>query len=189
MEQKNIIKCASCQAEIDTDRDGSYITRSGEEICESCEQSAWEYPCQVIEVVGGESTKYLWCSEFGYRNAEYFEEAEVEAIPEFKYVRTDGWRGYWDVVLGSGYKSIASGWSTGYYDDVQYKHLFNDLCDQIMEGEVFPPVKVYFAFAPTSNVFSTSSDIIIREADEEAFIGWLSDEMGIEIEDVKKALR
>lgn len=189
MEPTNIIKCASCQAEIDTDRDGSYLTRSGEEICESCEQSAWEYPCQVITTLRGEVDKYLWCSEFGYRDTEYFEEAECEAVPEFKYVRTDGWRGYWDVQLGSGYTNLASGWSTGYWEDVPWKHKFNDLVDEVLGGKLECPYEIIFAFAPTSNVFSTSSDVICRESDVESITQWLCDEAGISIDELKQSLK
>ena len=189
METTNIIKCASCQAEIDIDREHSYITLSGEEVCESCEQSAWEYPCQVITTLRGEVDKYIWCQDFGYRDTEYYEEAHSEAIPRFKYVRIDGWRGYWDVELGSGYTQLASGWSTGDWDDVPWKHKFNRLVDAVLEGRLECPYEIVFAFAPTSNVFSTSSDVICRESEVEAITEWLCEEAGITIDELKQSLK
>lgn len=189
MKQTNIIKCESCQADIDTDTDLFYTTIEGQDICESCEQYAWEYPCQVITTLRGEVDKYLWCREFGFRDTEYFEEAQSEAVQSFKYVRTDGWHGYWDVVLGSGYTNLASGWATGYYDDVSWKHKFNNLVDSVLEGRLECPYEIIFAFAPTSNIFSTSSDVICRESDVEGITQWLCDEAGITIDELKQSLK
>jgi len=187
--ENNVIKCACCSAEINTDTDCEYITKSGESYCESCEQSAWDYPCQVISVQNGESKKYYWCAEFGYRDAEYFEEADIDAVPNFKYVRTDAWRGYWDVEIGAGYTNLASGWSTGYYEDVPWKHKFNDLVDDVLSGELICPYEIIFSFAPTSNVFSTSSDVIVRESEIDYITEWLCNEVGISVDELKQSLK
>jgi hypothetical protein len=180
--------CASCSEEIG-ENDFIAINLKGESICESCEQNAWEYACSVITSHHGEIKKYRWCEEFGFRDAEYWEESDPNGVSGFKYVRTDGWRGYWDVVIAEGYTTLASGWSTGRWDDVSYKHGFNDLVENIQDGTLECPYELIFAFGLTSNVFSISSDVIIRESDIEKFSQWLVEEAGLSIEELQSTLK
>ena len=166
------------------------IDRHGEVICESCEQSAWDYHQTVTVVEDGEITKYIWCDEFGFRTAEYFEQDSPYGVEGFKYTRTDAWRGYWSPEIAEGYIDVASGWTTGRYSDVPWKHRFNDLCDMILSGDIECPVRVVFSFALTSNVFSVCADVIVRERDVKAFEDWLIQEAGFEsgIEDIRESL-
>lgn len=163
---------------------------NGEPICESCEQNAWNHHQSVFVCEDGESKKFIWCEEMGWRSAEYFEQEEPSGVETWKYVRTDGWRGYYAPILKDGYTDIASGWVTGRYDDVRYKHTFNDLYDRIIEGEIDCPFRVIFAFGLTSNVFSVTGDVIVRESDAEKFGEWLIAEAGLEngIDDLQSAL-
>jgi hypothetical protein len=187
--ENNTIACHSCKEPIG-ENDFIAITLDGESICESCEGSAWDYCCTAIATQNGEITKYEWCSEFGFRDMKYYDSLEeIEGLDGFKYVRTDGWRGYWDSVVADGYTTLASGWSTGRYDDVAYKHKFNDLVDNILDGTLECPYQIIFAFGLTSNVFSVSSDVIIRESEVEAFTNWLSAEAGITIEELERSLK
>ena len=182
--------CKHCNTELN-ENDFVTIDRHGNDICESCEQSAWDYHQTVTVVEDGEAVKYIWCDEFGFRSAEYFEEESPRGVDGFKYTRTDGWRGYWSPEIADGYVDVASGWTTGRYDDVRWKHKFNDLCDLILTGDIHCPVPVVFSFALTSNVFSVSADIIVRKRDVEAFEDWLIQEAGFEdgIEEIREALR
>jgi hypothetical protein len=182
-------KCSSCSEEY-TENDFEAINLKGESLCESCEGSAWEYCCTAIVKQNGEVNKYEWCSEFGFRDLKYYESLEeIEGLDGFKYVRADGWRGYWDSVVADGYTTLASGWSTERYDDVPYKHKFNDLVDNILGGSLECPYQIIFAFGLTSNVFSVASDVIIRESEVEAFTKWLSAEAGITIEELERSLK
>lgn len=180
--------CACCEQEIN-ENDGIYYTQDDKPYCESCESGAWDYSNTVVECHQGENTRYIWCAEFGFRHTEYWEEVNPDGVDGFKYIRTDGWRGYWDPVIAEGYTTLASGWSTGRWDDVAYKHKFNDLVEGIHQGELECPCKVIFAFGLTSNVFSVASDVIIREKDLEAFQEWLCQEAGITIEELQNSLR
>jgi hypothetical protein len=184
----NTTKCTSCEAEIN-ENDFVALTQDGEEYCESCEQNAWEYPNTIYTMKNGEKTKYLWCSPFGFRNAEYWEEESPNGVEGFKYHRTDGWRGYWDTEIQKGYIPLASGWSTGKWSDVAYKHTFNDFVDDILDGTIECPYELIFSFALTSNVFSVSSDVIIKESDLDSFTEWLIQETGYNVDDLKKALK
>jgi hypothetical protein len=186
MKTKNTTNvCASCSQEI-----GEFIAVSlkGELICESCEQNAWDHPCSVITSHHGEIKRYRWCEMFGFRDAQHWENSDPNGVSGFKYVSTDGWRGYWDVVIADGYTTLASGWSTGIYYDVSHKHGFNNLVENIQDGTLECPYELIFAFGLTSNVFSLSSDVIIRESDIEDFSKWLVEKAGLSIEELQSTL-
>lgn len=180
--------CSQCNCEL-TEDDFIAYSKSDEVYCESCEQSAWDYSNSVLVVKDGETKKYIHCTEFGFRDAEYWAESSPNGVADFKYVRTDGWRGYHDPVIEDGYTTLASGWSTGRYSDVAYKHKFNDFVDQIAEGEIECPFELIFAFGLTSNVFSVSSDVIIRTKDLDAFTEWLAEYTGYSVEDLEYSLK
>jgi len=184
----NITECASCGAEI-TENDFVAYTLDGVEYCESCEQNSWEYANTIITIENGQITKYLWSSPFGFRDVKYWDAESPNGVEGFTYHRTDGWRGYWDVDIKNGYVSLASGWSTDRWSDVDYKHIFNDFVDDILEGKTNCPFELIFSFALTSNVFSTSSDIIIKESQLDSFTEWLIQETGYNVEDLKNALK
>jgi hypothetical protein len=93
------------------------------------------------------------------------------------YVRTDGWRGYFDTKL-HGLEVIEEGWVTGYPDEtVSYKASAAELYAALNDGEVDDlPAPLYWLFEPTSNVFSTACTV----ATEPEYIGairrWLADD-------------
>lgn len=179
-------QCSSCKEAVSEDY--VFYNKEGEHFCESCESDAWQYASSVVVAEGGEIRKHLWCSDFGFRDAEWWEESTPNGVEGFKYIRTDGWRGYWDVEIAHGYTTLASGWSTGRYDDVSWKHTFNDFVEKIAEGE-YCPYEIVFAFGLTSNVFSVASDVIIKEADLEGFTEWLGESLGITSEQLNSALK
>ena len=181
-------KCSHCERELD-ENDFCTFDKDGNDVCESCESDAWNYANSVITIHGEDKKSYLWCEAFGFREREYFEEESPNGVDGFKYVRTDAWRGYWDVEIAHGYTTLASGWATGSYSDVPWKHAFNDLVDRIQEGELQPPVELIFAFGLTSNVFSTSTDVIVRECDLKTLTMWLTLVAGISIEELEQALK
>lgn len=182
------IICACCEQEINENY-GIYYTQDDKPYCETCESEAWQYANTVVTVQDGETARHIWCQEFGFRDTDFWEESAPEGVDGFKYIRTDGWRGYWDPIVSEGYTSLASGWSTGRWDDVAYKHKFNDLVDSIQEGQLECPYKIVFAFGLTSNVFSTASDVIIKESDLDGFQTWLCTEAGITVEELKQSLK
>lgn len=181
------MNCKHCESVIE-ENDFYTDDKNGDPVCESCEQSAWGYANTVVVYNLSEKQTFKWCDEFGFRD-DYWEERNPKAVSGFKYVRTDGWRGYWDVIIADGYKTVAFGWSTGRWDDVPWKHLFNDFCESISEGEVECPFELTFAFGLTSNVFSVSSDIIIKESEMDSFLEWMSAELGYGAEELNNALK
>ena len=180
------MKCKHCKSVIE-ENDFYAYDKNSDPVCESCEQSAWGYANTVVVYNLSEKQTFKWCDEFGFRD-DYWEERNPKAVSGFKYVRTGGWRGYWDVIIADGYKAVASGWSTGSWSDVPWKHLFNDFCEKISEGEVECPFELTFAFGLTSNVFSVSSDVIIKESEMDSFLEWMSAELGYGAEELNNAL-
>lgn len=185
---ETLCKCSQCETELN-ENDFCAYDLNGAPVCESCENSAWDYANTVVTVHGNDRNVYLWCDTFGFRNRDSYEEENPSGVDGFEYKRTDAWRGYWDVEIAHGYQAIATGWSTGDYTDVPWKKAFHQLTDAIAEGEAEPPVEVIFAMGLTSNVFSMSTDIIIRTCDLQRFTEWMSEEIGITVEALQNSLK
>jgi hypothetical protein len=185
---ENLCTCNGCGKELD-ENDFVAINLEGESLCESCESSAWDYTNKVMIAHEGEVTNFEWCSDFGFRDTQYYEQCDPAGVDGFKYHRTDGWRGYWEPIVSKGFVDIASGWATGDYSDVPWKHKFNALIDEIQSGELSCPYKMVFVFGLTSNVFSMSTDVLVKEAELERFTNWLQEEAGLSIDDLKQSLR
>lgn len=183
-----LCKCSGCDAELN-ENDFVATNLKGESLCESCETSAWQYSNSVIVAHEGEVKTYEWCSDFGFRDCEYYEYSDPAGVDGFTYHRSDAWRGYWSPDVSKGFIDIASGWATGDYSDVPWKHKFNALVDDIQSGELSCPYKVVFAFGLTSNVFSTSTDVLVKEAELERFTNWLQEEAGLSIDELKLSLK
>jgi hypothetical protein len=99
------------------------------------------------------------------------------------------YRGYIAVDFEEGYESVANGWTTDRYDDVKWKWNFNDFMENIIKGELIPPVEVWFIFAQTSNIFSTAVDVVVRTHQSDTFLNWLADEAGLTRDELQEALR
>jgi hypothetical protein len=61
--------------------------------------------------------------------------------------------------------------------------------DNIIKGELIPPVEVWFVFAQTSNIFSTAVDVVTRNHQADTFLSWLADEAGLTRKELQDALR
>jgi hypothetical protein len=75
------------------------------------------------------------------------------------------------------------------YDDVKWKWDFNEFVDKVHGGELVPPVELFFIFAQTSNVFSTSAQLVVRSHQEQTFLNWLAQEAGLTKEQLQNALK
>jgi hypothetical protein len=185
---KTLCQCVSCEQELE-ENDFFAFDLKGNPVCESCEQSAWQYKNTIVSVHGNDKNIYDWCEEFGFRNRETYDEDSPSGVEGFEYVSSSAWRGYWNVIIAEGYKSIASGWSTGDYSDVPWKKAFHELTTAISDGNAEPPVELIFSFGQTSNVFSTTTDIILKESDIERFAHWVEYRIGVSIDDLKNSLK
>lgn len=86
-------------------------------------------------------------------------------IATSKWHATDGWRGYTEVAPQAGYKMLDSDWMTGDWgDDVSEVH-----GETATEKRLATLEKkhgdLFVIYTPTSNVFSTAIDVLVRDSE------------------------
>lgn len=189
-------KCNDCDHKIDYDMEYSKETLDGQILCESCADAVWEHPPTLISFghhEHDEGQKFYWSKEFGFVN-DYFEELwgdteQTLPINGFEYVRTDAWRGYWNPQIRKEFMTF-DGWSTGYVDEtIGHKAMLNDFLDDLAEQHNVLYFPIWVVMSPTSNVFSQSTDIMIKKADLSRFEDFLFDNYGITSEELQNSLK
>lgn len=82
-----------------------------------------------------------------------------------KYVSTDGWRGYNTVIAEPGFKLLddASDWTTGDWGDAISDMQGPDATEAKLKALEAEHGEIFTIFTPTSNVFSTGFDVLIRD--------------------------
>lgn len=174
IQEMTMKKCKCSQCETFVNCDNVYYDKSGDIWCEDCYESITEYLSTAIGIFpDGHKETYKFDEHFCFD--EYLGECEYPpCIKGQHYVRTDGWRGYQAVDFHDGWTQVSSGWVTGYPDDsTKRKADIAELYEQLYDGELTPPVEVWWVFAITSNVFSTACDIVCRSAELPILEAWL----------------
>lgn len=188
-----IQKCTECGQEINQDHDFYEYNSKDEIICDGCYDHHWESAIMVYEFDPNEESMRRLDYAFTLdktRDTDNYETFEGTPM----CIKGAGWegmgyRGYIAVDFEEGYESVANGWTTDRYDDVKWKWNFNDFMDNIIKGELIPPVEVWFVFAQTSNIFSTAVDVVVRTHQADTFLNWLADEAGLTRDELQEALR
>ena len=189
--------CDCCEQEIDQDLDFWSYDRNDEILCEECYNQAMDRSTviQTWSPQDQETKKYYYPHEIGKAFNVYWEEIysdddeHHQPVEDCKWVNSSAWRGYMDVEFKDGWKDIESGWATGYWEDVSWKHKFNDLVGKIIGENSDCPVMVSIVSSLTSNVFSQATSIVVRSKDEETFLDWLENEYGMTREELKTSLK
>lgn len=188
-------KCTSCEETYNED-DWCSFDKDGNQICEHCYHSMWESATQILtwSPQDEESKKFFFVPGLGKAFNQYHEEIWGEddhehlSIDDVVWKSSNAWRGYYEIDLSNGWMEIESGWGTGYWSDVPWKHGLNDLVEEIMNGHVHCPVRVSVISSPTSNVFSSSVTIAIPKREEKQFVEWLEVEYGMLRDELKRSL-
>lgn len=81
-----------------------------------------------------------------------------------KWHSTDAWRGYTEIVPEPGFKAVDDTWMTGDWEDAPTGHGESAVEAKLAELER-EYGQVYVIYTPTSNVFSTGVDVIVRDAE------------------------
>lgn len=188
-----IQKCTECGQEINQDHDFYDYNAGGDIICDGCYDHHWESAVMVYEFDPNEESMRRLDYAFTLdktRDVDNYDtfEGTPACIKGAKWEGM-GYRGYIAVDFEDGYESVANGWTTDRYDDVRWKWNFNDFMDNIIKGELIPPVEVWFVFAQTSNIFSTATDVVVRSHQVDSFMNWLADEAGLTRDELQDALR
>jgi hypothetical protein len=187
-----IQNCTECGQEINQDNDWYEYNSKDEIICDGCYEHHWESAVMVYEFDPNEESMRRLDYAFTLdktRDTDNYDTFDGTPMC-IKGAKWEGnYRGYIAVDFEEGYESVANGWTTDRYDDVKWKWNFNDFMDNIIKGELIPPVEVWFIFAQTSNIFSTAVDVVVRTHQSDTFLNWLADEAGLTRDELQEALR
>jgi hypothetical protein len=187
-----IQNCTECGQEINQDNDWHEYNGKDEIICEGCYEHHWESAVMVYEFDPNEESMRRLDYAFTLdktRDTDNYDTFDGTPMC-IKGAKWEGnYRGYIAVDFEEGYESVANGWTTDRYDDVKWKWNFNDFMENIIKGELIPPVEVWFIFAQTSNIFSTAVDVVVRTHQSDTFLNWLADEAGLTRKELQDALR
>jgi len=171
-------KCTWCDEDIG-EEDEMYLTMKGDKVCGGCFESEWEHASTIHKFSPNGHETARFTANFGTEETENGdfandEDAMPTPIESQKWVNSDGWRGYTEWEVMSGYEKITDGWITGYPDETTpTKRELGEYFEDLLEGKICPPVPIYWVFGVTSNVFSSASCIIARKGDREAIEKWL----------------
>ena len=187
-----IQNCTECGQEINQDNDWHEYNSKDEIICDGCYEHHWESAVMVYEFDPNEESMRRLDYAFTLdktRDTDNYDTFDGTPMC-IKGAKWEGnYRGYIAVDFEEGYESVANGWTTDRYDDVKWKWNFNDFMENIIKGELIPPVEVWFIFAQTSNIFSTAVDVVVRTHQSDTFLNWLADEAGLTRDELQEALR
>jgi hypothetical protein len=187
-----IQNCTECGQEINQDNDWYEYNSKDEIICDGCYEHHWESAVMVYEFDPNEESMRRLDYAFTLdktRDTDNYDTFDGTPMC-IKGAKWEGnYRGYIAVDFEERYESVANGWTTDRYDDVKWKWNFNDFMENIIKGELIPPVEVWFIFAQTSNIFSTAVDVVVRTHQSDTFLNWLADEAGLTRDELQEALR
>lgn len=174
IEAGDLTRCEDCGEYIDLSANDAeyFIGRNGEKYCAGCYENEWSYPMSAIKFnPDGEIEDLQFTKNFAPVDAE-----DPEPVERIEWVSSGGYRGYYNFILKAGYKELADGWITGWPDETtQRKAELSDYFEKLRNGELCPPVELWWLFAPTSNIFSTASTIVCRAGDQQAIEDWLKE--------------
>lgn len=177
-------KCCACDIEINTNSDDYGWSATQEDyLCIGCRESDEESASTMTVIADNDGLnadkkvkKYfigqhirmsedgddMWGMDWGVKR---------------EWVSSDAWRGHYNTTV-DGWTEVLNGWTTGGWDDptAQRKIPFNEWAEQMIKGEIIPPVAVAIIADPTSNVFSTGINVLTP--DPETFKKWLGAEFG-----------
>lgn len=82
------------------------------------------------------------------------------------YVATDGWRGYYEVKASkkSGWREVDADWMTGNWEDAgeHAASTIEEKLDKLADEHLAKGEEMAVVFTPTSNVFSVSFSVFVR---------------------------
>lgn len=185
-EKVETVKCPACEEFVtveDWENEGGYSNTQDMQICRGCYENDQEYPSTIIKFENGEKEIVRWGdltanSEDGDEPPSWF----WDIFDGRKWVSSGGYRGYQETSWKGGLVKLTDGWVTGWPDSsISHKKKTFDLQDLLEKGKT--PAPLFWVFEPTSNVFSTASEVLCYEADKEKITKWL-DKHGFTEEDL-----
>lgn len=110
----------------------------------------------------------------------WFKDARVV----FGYQSTDAWRGYSTFEAPSGWTTLTHGWVTSWPDETTRRKVDAiDVYEALYASDIVSPVPMLWCFGATSNVFSTSTEIMVPDGSEDLVNAWLD---GLDMTDAER---
>lgn len=156
------LECVSCGQELTED---NKIFSEEQEcwVCETCYDE--DEPSLTILTNDSE----LDCDGYGIQDDDglyrvFVKHYSNDTAGQFKakYIRTDGWRGYYDVIASRQWKKFHTDCILAYSEDSKDLKDFDEKLEEYLSKKNVRFAKV---FSRTSNVFSTGYDFFVRRED------------------------
>ena len=185
--------CSACKEEI-VDDNYTYGNIKEDIVCIYCEESSFEFASTLVKVNSEGSVKIRFTDISAYdENLEAPDKWFYDLLKDTSKVQSwkssDAWRGHYNSAENLKLKVVTSGWTTGWADETTTRKIeLNHFGELLEQGELIPPVDLFILIEPTSNVFSTSLDFLVREEDEEELVEWL-EVVNYSVDDVSGWLR
>ena len=96
-------------------------------------------------------------------DAFYHPRKPSELIGTRKWVASNAWRGYNEVVPEPGYRVVAEDWTTGEWGDAISDEQGPNATERKLKKLEREYGEVFVIYTPTSNVFSTGMDVLTRD--------------------------
>ncbi len=183
--------CAGCKEEFDRKEFGNFEIANlldGKFICAGCSESERERPSTLIKWNGIKEVvqfgKFMAWTEEGEEPEAWF--IELLGKNRRKWKSSGGWSEYYETKF-DGLVSLANGWVTGWPDEtIEHKKRAGDLFEDLNNKKEPLPGELFWLFESTSNLFSTASEILVKEKDKDSIVEWLKDH-GYTLEDLEEA--
>lgn len=88
---------------------------------------------------------------------------KTKLIATSRWKSTDGWRGYTEIVAEPGWRVLDSSWTTGDWGDAISVIYGLDATEAKLKALEAEHGDIWVIYTPTSNVFSTGVDVLIRD--------------------------
>lgn len=174
-------KCPICGEEfLDDGKQDTGYTKKGEVTCYGCYESSMDSAMSITLFTPDSVEHYTYSEDFE------MPEDGGHIIKSMEWKSTSGWRGYYDWKYQPQYTEITEGWVTSMPDDTCTRKMeLADIYKDLLDRKLVPPAPIGWAFARTSNVFSTASSMFVAKDDYETIKDWL-EENGIGIKDLEE---
>ena len=165
----DLFVCVDCGKELD---EYNTVYAAGEEFCSEC----YEYYLQDAPTLYhlkpgyGEDTndRLYYLSGYGFDD-----ECNESPVEPLGWISDGGWRGRFGYKPIEGWTMI-SGWTTGWTDSTtRGKDKLNEIMALIMAGKA--PIHIWLMVSRTSNVFSSTIDLFVKDSNMDTFDTWLAE--------------
>ena len=174
--------CCACNEKVDIEGDYGWSNVKEDYLCLGCRESD-ESSVSTVHIADAGIIKKYYIGN-NVRMTEYGDDLYGTDLKiDREWVSSSAWRGHFNTTI-DGCTEILNGWTTGGWDDpiAQRKLTFNEWAEQVLKGEIVPPVSVAIITDPTSNVFSTGISVLTPNPDT------FKELLGTELSDLHNSL-